>query len=203
MTDWENPCIETDYEEIFYKWYETEGVRKIQELSRQLRTFFKYRTEVIRYRFQTTTDFAENYKNTNFLNRKKDIESQTKELVILLKNLKKSDHTLEGAIRSLTFYNDNTRYKNLLDTTEKLSILLHYFSEKSLHNHPEFLKFIVKLAEKICMVKKCLFTHFTEFYTELELNYFCLRSELEDLLSDSPKMKNKKSIRQLEETLIS
>lgn len=38
----ENSDFESEYDEIFNNWYEIEGVRKIKELSRQLRTFFNY-----------------------------------------------------------------------------------------------------------------------------------------------------------------
>ena len=52
MTDYiEDPYIGSEYDDIFNDWYEIEGARKIKELSRQLRTFFNYKAEVIRYRF--------------------------------------------------------------------------------------------------------------------------------------------------------
>ena len=61
-------------------------------------------------------------------------------------------------------------------------MLLHYFSEESLHDHPKFLKFNITLAKNICLVKKCLHAQFNEFFEELEINYDNLEGELEDLI---------------------
>ncbi|MHA1457712.1 MAG: hypothetical protein ACTSR5_17360, partial [Promethearchaeota archaeon] len=86
----EDPDIESEYDDIFNDWYEIEGTRKIKELSRQLRTFFNYKTEVIRYRFRSTPNLAENDTNTKYYSRKQEIESLTREFIILLKKLKKN-----------------------------------------------------------------------------------------------------------------
>lgn len=123
------------------------------------------------------------------------------EFLSLLKDLRKPTQTFEEGIRSLFFYNDINYYKKLSVITENLSIKLHYFSEKNLHNHPKLLKFIIKLAEYICIVKKYLYSQFTEFYEELELNYHELVGELEILFEEVPNMKTKKSVKQLEERL--
>ena len=39
----EDSDFRSEYDEIFNDWYEIEGIRKIKELSRQLRTFFNYK----------------------------------------------------------------------------------------------------------------------------------------------------------------
>ncbi|MHA1875731.1 MAG: hypothetical protein ACTSUC_04720 [Promethearchaeota archaeon] len=141
----EDPDIESEYDDIFNDWYEIEGTRKIKELSRQLRTFFNYKTEVIRYRFRSTPNLAENDTNTKYYSRKQEIESLTREFIILLKKLKKNGQTLEQGIQSLFFDNNKTPLNKISEITEKLSTLLHYFSEESLHTHPKFLKFSVTL----------------------------------------------------------
>jgi len=82
-------------------------------------------------------------------------------------------------------------------------MLLHYFSEVRLHNHPRFLKFIVVLAQNIFLVKKCLITQSSEFFEELELNYNGLERELEILLKNTPSVKIKKPKKQFEERLTS
>ena len=86
---------DSEYDGIFNDWYEIEGVRKIKELSRQLRTFFNYKTELIRYRFRSTPNLAENDTNTKYYSRKQEIESLTREFIIVLKKLKKNGQTLE------------------------------------------------------------------------------------------------------------
>ena len=201
MTDYIED-FETDYEEIFNDWYEIEGVRKIKELSRQLRTFFNYRMEVIRYRFWTNPHLAENYRNNKFFSRKQELETLTHEFITMLKKLKNSTQTLEEGIRSLFFNNNKTPINRLSEITEKISILIHYFSEKSIHDYPRFLKFVVVLAKNICLVKKCLLVQFSGFYGELEINYHGLEVELEDLIEVTP-IKKKQSKKQLEERLTS
>ena len=198
----EEPYIESEYDDIFNDWYEIEGVRKIKELSRQLRTFFNYKTEVIRYRFRSSPIIVENYTNTKFFSQKQKIESITYEYITMLKKLKKNAQTLEQGIRSLFFGNNKIQLKNLSEITEKLFMLLHYFSEESLHDHPKFLKFNVILAKNICLVKKCLYAQYSEFFEELEINYNNLEGELEDLIGITP-VEKEQSKKQLEERLTS
>ena len=198
----EEPYIESEYDDIFNDWYEIEGVRKIKELSRQLRTFFNYKTEVIRYRFRSSPIIVENYTNTKFFSQKQKIESITYEYITMLKKLKKNTQTLEQGIRSLFFGNNKIQLKNLSEITEKLFMLLHYFSEESLHDHPKFLKFNVILAKNICLAKKCLYVQYSEFFEELEINYNNLEGELEDLIGITP-VEKEQSKKQLEERLTS
>ena len=82
-------------------------------------------------------------------------------------------------------------------------MLIHYFSEESIHNHPKFLKFIIILEQNICLVKKSLYAQFNEFYEELELNYHNLDREMEFLVEKMSDVKNRKSKKQLEEKLTS
>jgi len=203
MTNYiEDSYIGSEYYDIFNEWYEIEGARKIKELSRQLRTFFNYKTEVIRYRFRSTPNLAENDTNTKFLSRKQEIESLTREFIILLKKLKKNGQTLEQGIQSLFFDNNKTPLNKLSEITEKLSMLLPYFSVESFYTHPKFLKFSVTLAQHLCLVKKCLNAQFSEFFEELEINYNNLEEELEDLIEVTP-IKKQKLKKQLEERLTS
>ena len=185
----EDPYNVSEYDEIFNDWYELEGARKIKELSRQLRTFFNYQAEVIRYRFRPSSNLAENNTKTKFFSRKKETESLTHEFIILLKKLKKPHQTLEEGIRSLFFNKEKTLLNELSRISRKLSILLHYFSEENLHDHPKFLKFNVILAQHLCLVKKCLSAQFSEFFEELEINYNNLEEELEKLIEITPVQK--------------
>lgn len=202
MTDYINDSdFGTEYDEIFNDWYEIEGARKIKELSRQLRTFFNYKTEVIRYRFRSNLISLDNKSTTKFLTRKQKVESLSHEFITLLKKIKKQGHSLEEGIQSLYYENNKTQIDKLSAITEKLSILIHIFSEVNIHDHPRFLKFVVVLAKNICLVKKCLYAKFREFYKELEINYHGLEGELDNLLEPTPRDKIKKSIKQLEERL--
>ena len=196
----EDSYMESEFEETFNDRYEIEGVKRIKELSRQLRTFFNYKTEVIRYRFRSNRFSAKNCASTNFFSQKQKIVSFTYEYITILKKLKTNTQTLEQGIRSLFFCNNKIRLKNLLEITEKLFILLHFFSEESLHDHPKFLKFNITLAKNISLVKKCLCAQFNKFFEELEINYNNLEGELEDLIGTTPVEKEQPK-KQLEERL--
>ena len=204
MTDYiEDSYIGSEYEDIFNDWYEIEGGRKIQELSRQLRTFFNYKTEVIRYRFRPSPSLAEKDITIIYYTQKQEIESLTRDFISLLRKTKKNGLSLEQGIHSLFFDNCKSPLNILSEITKKLSMLLHYFSEVSLHDHPRFLKFIVVLAQNIFLVKKCLNAQFSEFYGELEINYNGLEGELELLLENTPSVKIKIPKKQLEERITS
>lgn len=177
-----NPYFEMDNEENFNDLYEIGGIRKIRELSRQLRTFFNCKTEVIRYRFRSNIISSENGVNSKFFIQKQEIESLTHEFITMLKKLKKNTQTLEEGIRSLFFDNNKTKLNKLSEITEKLSLLLHYFSEEGFNEYPKFLKFTVILAQNICLVKKCLYAQFSDFFEELEINDNNLEGELQDLI---------------------
>ncbi len=204
MTDYiEDPYFESEYDEIFNNWFEIEGKRKIKELSRQLRTFFNYKTEVIRYRYQPSQILAEKDINTTFYSQKQEIETLTRDFIIKLRSFKKNGLSLEQGIHSLLYNNCRTRLKGLSEIAEKLSMLIHNFSELNLHNHPRFLKFIVVLVQNILIVKKCLNARFSGFYEELEINYNGLERELATLLENTPSVKIKIPKKQLEERLTS
>ena len=158
---------------------------------------------MIRYRFRSNILPTKNCKGPKFHAQKQKIESITHEFISLLKKIKKNGQTLEQGIRSLYSNNSKTRIKELSVVTEKLSILIHSFSEESIHDHPRFIKFIVKLAQNIYLVKKNLYAQFSEFYNELELNYNRLEKELEVLLVKTQDVKNRKSKKHQEERLLS
>jgi hypothetical protein len=58
---------------------EIEGINRVKELSRQLRTLFNYKAEVIQYRFQVTApsnhDLKSNCAISKFYTQKREIES--------------------------------------------------------------------------------------------------------------------------------
>ncbi|TFG03015.1 MAG: hypothetical protein EU542_03635 [Promethearchaeota archaeon] len=202
MTDYIEDSIELEFEEIFNDWYEIEGVRKIKELSRQLRTFFNYKTEVIRYRFRSNKNNTNSIMNIDIYTHKQKIESLSQELLNKLNELQRNGQTLEQGIRFLFIEKNRKQIFNLSEIVEKLSTILHLISEDNLHLYPIFLKFIVILAQNICFVKRCLQTQFKDFFEELEINYNNLERELKDLLDTTPiETKNKK--KQLGRGLIS
>ena len=175
----DDPYFEEELEQ-FNEWYKIEGINKIKELSRQLRTLFNYKSEVIKFRYHSTLSPTINNASTTFLARKQKTEISTLEFIKLLKKIKENAKTLEQGISNL-FLDNTARLKKLSKISELLFILTHKFSEDNLHRHPNFLKFIVKLANHLCLVKKSLYTQFSEFFEELSKNYKNLEEELTQL----------------------
>ena len=204
MNDYiEDTTFESEFDETIGNLYEIEGLKKIKELSRQLRTFFNYKTEVIKVRFRSNANITNNYVNTNFYDHKQEVESLSYEFITILKGLKRSTETIEEGIQNLFFENNKTQLINLLELIEKLFKLIHIFAEEEMCSHPRFLKFIVILTKNVCMTKKCLNAQFKEFYEELEINYHHLETELDTLLEQAPKGMIKKSKKSMEEKLSS
>ena len=202
MTDYiEEEYNELEYDDIFNDWYEIEGLSKIKELSRQLRTFFNFKSEIIRLRFRTSVEFSKDNPNTKFYIQKQEIESLTNDFINFLKKIKEGNVSLEEAINSLFFECNKKRLNHLLELTGNLSRLLHEFSEEDIHVYPKFLKFIIVLAKNICFVMKCLNVKFSEFYEELEVNYSDLEKELKYILENVSSLKINKPKKQYEEVL--
>jgi hypothetical protein len=182
LNDPEDAYLELESEEILLGWYEIEGVRNIIELSRQVRTLLNYKTETITYRFRSNENTSMNQTDTEFLNLKQKFESLALKFITLLRNFKETARTLEEGIQSLCFYTEKTPLKKLEEITDQIFVQIHHFSEKNLHNHPLFLKILVKLTQEACFVRKCINAQFSKFFEELGKNYCNLEKELEILI---------------------
>lgn len=178
----EDPYLELESEELFLEWYKIEGVRNITELSRQVRTLLNYKTETIKYRFRSNENTSINQTNTKFLNLKQKFESLALRFIILLRSIKETARTLEEGIQSLFFHPEKSRLKMLEEITDQIFVQIHYFSEENLHDHPVFLRLLVKLTQEACLVKKCIITQSSKFFEELVKNYFNLEKELNILI---------------------
>lgn len=192
MLNYNKDFYNSNLDGILNEIYEIEGARKIKEFSRQLRTFFNFKAEVIRVRFQSEHNFSENVVNVTFYSRKGEIEILSHNLINLLKRIKKEYQTLEEGIQSLYFEKNQLFTSKILDTVENISLLIHHFSEESIYHYPKFLKFIISLSKSICLIKKCLYWQFSDFYNELEINYDNLEREIESILVDLVHLKNRK-----------
>lgn len=178
----EDPYLELESEELFLEWYKIEGVRNITELSRQVRTLLNYKTETIKYRFRSNENTSINQTNTKLLNLKQKFESLALRFIILLRSIKETARTLEEGIQSLLFHSEKSRLKMLEEITDQIFVQIHYFSEENLHDHPVFLRLLVKLTQEACLVKKCIITQSSKFFEELVKNYFNLEKELNILI---------------------
>jgi hypothetical protein len=207
MTDYIDFYTESELDDLIDDIFEIEGVNRIKELSRQLRTFFNYNAEMIQFRFLANVpknNFPKkDSTNSRFYSHKRELESLSQEFISLLNSIKRDDTTLEQEINYLHFDKNLTKLNKLSTITEKIWSLKHSLSEQGIHNHPKFLKFIVVLAQHVCFVKKCLNAEFYPFYEELVINYCNLEKELSDLLEEIPSIKNRSIIKLREEELLS
>ena len=199
--EYNDPYFEEELEQ-FNEWYKIEGINKIKELSRQLRTLFNYKSEVVKFRYHSTLSPTINNTSTTFLARKQKTEISTLEFIKLLKKIKENAQTLEQGISNL-FLDNTAQLKKLSKISELLFILTHKFSEDNLYRHPNFLKFIVKLANHLCLVKKSLYTQFSEFYDELGKSYKNLEEELTQLTPNQVSFQEVIKEKILEERLMS
>ena len=191
MVDYyDDSYVEDREDEIFCKWFEVDGVNTIKELSRQLRTFLRYKEEVIKNRYRSSLSQSLNRDISLFLNQKQKLYIFSSNYINSLKKVKEKAQSIEQGIQYFAMRIKNTPLHQLIEITHKLLVLIHQFSEENLHDHPDLLQFIVKLAREVCVVKKCLDIPLSEFYAELELNYGSLEIELEELLLDKDSHKN-------------
>jgi len=207
MTDYIDFYTRSELDDLIDDILEIEGINKVKELSRQLRTFFNYKAEMIQFRFQANvlSNHFPNKDSTNskFYIQKREIESLSQDFISLLNNIKRNDTTLEQEIYYLQFEKNSTKLNKLSTMTEKIWNLIHSFSEQGIHAHPRFLNFLVILAQNTCFVKKCLNAEFYPFYEELEINYYNLEKELNDLLGEVSSVKNRSTMKRREEGLLS
>ena len=178
----EDPYIESELEEYFIEWYEFEGVRKITELSRQVRTLLNFKTETMKYRFRSNENITIKHTVTTFFTAKQKFESLALKFITLLRRIKEKTGTLEEGIQSLYFQTEKSQLKQLEEITGQIFIQIHYFSEENLHDHPLFLKLLIKIVQEGCIAKKYIDIQFSKFYEELGANYLNLEKELDILI---------------------
>jgi len=209
--DLDNSYLDYEVDDLVLGLYETEGVRKITELSRQVRSLLNLKTNTIRYRFRSNSNISAKIQDVEFYENKKQFESLALRFIRLLNKIKgMSSRALEEEIQIL--FNQVTIKKDqislslleqLEDLTFQLFIKIHYFSEQALYDHPHFLKSLIQIAIEVCKTRKNMNHAFSEFYAELGENYHNLEEELTSIVPENGIKNEKRKIKQLSEELIS
>lgn len=209
--DLDNSYFDIEDDDIVPGLYEVEGVRKITELSRQVRSLLNLKTNTIRYRFRSNSNISAKLQDVKFYENKKQFESLALRFIKLLSKIDGiSRRDIEEEIQIL-FYQvaikRNQISRNLLKELEELTVQLfmkiHYFSEQDLYDHPLFLKTLIQIAIEACKTRKNMNHIFSGFYTELEENYHNLKKELTSIVPEKGINKEKRKMKQLTEELIS
>jgi hypothetical protein len=184
-----NPYIDYEFDDNFLNWYELEVISKISEHSRQIRSLLNYKNATIRYFYSTTSNTSKKALNSKFFENKRDFELNGLQLIKNINNIKDLTGVLEEGIQIMQnnalSNNKNTRAYliELKKIINSLFIKIHFFSEQDIHQFPRFLMIILRIANETCKVQKCLNREFSEFYQELEENYFNLEKELTVMIS--------------------
>ena len=170
-------------------WYSTEGSERINELSRQLRTFLNYKSAIIQFRFSGSQ------KGENFLNKDQIIKSESELFSIysrytaLIKKIGVEEGTIAEKIRILIEKVkiqpndlDINQLKKIKHLREELWKNLHIFSEFEFHYYPRLLHMAIKIACVLSNVEGVFFSLFSDFYGELKRSYLQLEKELSGLI---------------------
>ena len=197
-------------EDEILEWYSIEGVERIKELSRQIRTFLNYRTSMIYLRFSRSQK-CDNVKNREIILKKEiAVNEATSHLLIKLKDIgvyngnliNEKIQDLFEKIRCLPNNIDINRLKFIKFTSKNIWELIHILSELEIHHHPRLFNRIMNIACIICEIQSVMFYPFSDFYYELKSNYLLLAEEMSDLLNinnnnKSSSIMNKKRVKVL------
>ena len=208
--DVDNSDLGLEVDDILLGWYETEGVRKITELSRQVRSLLNLKTNMIRYRFRSNFNISAKLQDIKFYENKKQFESLALRFIKLLNKINGiSRRDIEEEIQILLYQitiKQNQISKSLLkelkDLTFQIFMKIHYFSEQDLYDHPLFLKFLIQLAIEACKTRKSMNHAFSEFYAELGENYHNLEKDLTSIVLEKRIKKVKREMKHLSEEMI-
>ena len=85
--DLDNPYIDIEVDDLVLGLYETEGVRKITKLSRQVRSLLNLKTNTIRYRFRSNSNISAKLQDVKFYENKKQFESLALRFIKLLNKI--------------------------------------------------------------------------------------------------------------------
>ena len=140
--DLDNPYIDIEVDDLVLGLYETEGVRKITKLSRQVRSLLNLKTNTIRYRFRSNSNISAKLQDVKFYENKKQFESLALRFIKLLNKINRiSTRNLEEEIQILLYQvvnkrNHLSKSKELEDLTFQVFMKIHYFSEQDIYVHP-------------------------------------------------------------------
>ncbi len=188
--------LEEEEDSEFLEWIEMEGSERIDELSRQLNTFFNYKNSIIRLRFSGSREDDNISKKVDIVIRVKKLYDLFSQYESLLEMIGAGEEPVVERIMYLMvkiMANPNAFEANLLKKIKKLGdglwIRLHELSTLEFHHQPSILYKAISIAEVLCNVQGAFFYPFTSFYGELKENYARLGEELSGLLPSNDSMR--------------
>lgn len=180
-----------DYEvdKDFFEWYSNEGSERINELSRQLRSFFNFKTAVIQLRYSNPQEIEISPHRKTILEWEGKLASLFSQYVSKLRLLGLKEELLAEKLLSLlekVKVQPNSSEINILKEIKSLTSeiwkIIHILSEYEIYNHPRLLNVVIQIASLLCSAQEVYSSLFSEFYRELKENYLQLGGELSILL---------------------
>lgn len=192
--------LETEDDLEFLEWYLVEGSNRIDELSRQLRTFFNYKNSVIRIRFSRSREEYKKYKNELILKQENELSNLFFQYKLLIDNIRANEETIAEKINILL---QNVRHqpknleRNILKEIKKhgddIWMILHVLSTFDIHYYPQLLHVAIRIASILCSAEGEFFWPFSCFYRELKQSYTRLEEEVSGLLHSNEKLQFKEN----------
>ena len=197
-----------DYEEDskFVEWYLIEGSMRINELSRQLRSFFNYKSAIIRFRYSNSSEVDNILKKEPIMKLEGEVSSLFHRYANLLKKIGVEDGKITEKMLILIekVKGQPSGFEiSLLKEIKHLGVeiwkILHILSEFELHSHPQLLNVAIKIAGILCSTESAFFSLFSDFFGELKQSYLQLEVELSGLLhlNEGVRFKEKKKKRRM------
>ncbi|MFX0029096.1 MAG: hypothetical protein ACFE8B_07795 [Candidatus Hermodarchaeota archaeon] len=182
----DSSIFEIEDDSIFLDWAMEEGYEKLNELSRQLRTFLNYKYLIIH---QIYSNPLLNTEHNEVPNISKKFTGFGLEYINLMKILEANDMNLTQKINEIIQKAKLSEKESEIEILKRLKILgkkiwkeIHVLSETEFYNL-NLLRIVIKIAKILCNAEIAYFYPFSKFYKELARNYLQLEEELIDLFN--------------------
>jgi len=198
--------LDYDEDSKFIECYLVEGSMRIDELSRQLRTFLNYKSAIIRFRYSNSSEVDNILKKEPIMKLEFELSSLFHRYVNLLKKIGIEDGIIMEKVLILI---EKVKAQpsgfeiNLLKEIKHLGVEIwkrfHILSELELQSHPQLLNVVIRIAGILCNAEGAFFSPFSDFYRELKQSYLQLEVELSGLLhlNEEVQFKEKKKKRRV------
>ena len=196
-----DPYLDDETDDLNWEYQKIDEFNAVTDLSRQLRSFLKFKEQVIKYRFRSSFTPPVNLNVPQFIKDKNKLHETATKFIHLFKEIKNYTESVEQGIQYHMMNPNSSLLRQLIEVMKNLFILIHKFSEQELHDHPRLLKLLVSLVREACIVKKYLDLDNKEFLLELKLGYEGLEEEMEEMLSQRDHQESLSERKQLEERL--
>jgi len=184
----ESSLLDIEDDSIFLEWTLMEGSEKINELSRQLRTFLNYKFALIHQRYSKSPVNNNKTKNEMIINNCRDLTDLISEYLSLIKIIGAGENNLAKKIQDIMQKAKLHAGGFEIEILKKIKLLggsiwkeIHIISEIEYYNST-LLNVVFKTAKLLCNAESTFYFPFSNFYKELEKNYIELEHEISSLL---------------------